>query len=362
MIIKSAKVYQYSLKLRRPLVLHDQTMQNREGLVLQLISEEGLEGFGEIAPLPFFSEETFDDARDQLFSIKEGLCSRDIPERVKNLNGKLGQWVNNPHLKPSVRFGIESAVLGLMANAAKTSIGKLIAPLAHPSIKTSGLLSGSDEDIVVETRELLDHGFKEMKLKATADYNDTIKKVNIVLRAAYGKAIVHLDVNRAWDFETAVSFGRQIGCDAISYIEEPFDDILCIPEFYSQAMIPVALDESLKHLTVGDLRAISGVEVLILKPTILGGIEKTRLMMQQSEQCALIASVSSSFESSLGLSVLADVASTSSRNHVFAGLDTLKWFKQDLLHNPVRVENGSIMVRDRAISSNDINFNLLRQL
>ena len=106
--------------------------------------------------------------------------------------------------------------------------------------------------------------------------------------------------------------------------------------------------------------AISGVDVLVLKPTILGGIGKTLTIIEQAENCALDTSVSSSFESSLGISILVDLASTSAHDIVAAGLDTLKWFNEDILMQPLKIERGGISPREKAICSKDINFKILQ--
>ena len=362
MNIDSAAVYHYSLDLDRPLVLRGETHTNREGLVLHLTSEEGAEGFGEIAPLPGFSLETLDEARDQTLALRSWLCGRNVPGNIKDLNGVFDRWFENPDLKASVRFGVESAILALLSNTKHVSFGKLISKTWHPTVRIAGLLTGSNDKIAVQTRELLNEGFTELKLKVGKDPEDAARKLKTVNAVAFGKALVHLDVNQAWDFDTAVAFGKEIGCAAVSYIEEPFADIKKIPEFFDATMIPVALDESIQHLTFDAIRSISGVDILVLKPTILGGIEKTRTIIDQADRHALDTIISSSFESSLAIAALVDLAGTSAHNHRAAGLNTLKWFRSDILNEPLPAEKGTITVSQRAIAKNDINFSLLHLL
>ncbi|MCK5179345.1 MAG: o-succinylbenzoate synthase [Candidatus Omnitrophica bacterium] len=362
MNIVSADVYHYSLECVRPLVLRDETLHTREGLVLHLTSDQGEEGFGEIAPLPGFSIETLDEARDQALHLRSQLCNLTVPKTIKKLNGAFDQWLDRPDLKASVRFGVESAVLGLLANAKNVSLGKLISSTLQPEIRIAGLLSGSNDEIAVAAKGLLNQGFTELKLKVGEDTDDAINKVKAVNDVAYGKALLHIDVNRAWDCDTAIAFGKKIGCAAVSYIEEPFADIRRIPEFFDETMIPVALDESVQHLTIDDIRSISGVDILVLKPTILGGIEKTKALIDQAKNCALDTTISSSFESSLGISTLVELAGTLPHSITAAGLNTLKWFKTDIFNEPVQMENGTTSAGKRAASSKDIDFSRLHRL
>ncbi|MCK5083793.1 MAG: o-succinylbenzoate synthase, partial [Candidatus Omnitrophica bacterium] len=319
--------------------------------------------FGEIAPLPGFSSETLDEACDQALSLESDLHGRSIPENIIKLKGNFNEWLGLPDLKPSVRFGVESAILGLLANAKHVSLGKLISQVLHPKIRIAGLLSGATDEIAAQTKNLLNEGFTELKLKIDGDLDDAIAKVKIVNDIAYGKALLHIDANQAWDFDTAVTFGKTIGCAAVSYIEEPFADIKRIPEFFDETLIPVALDESIQHMPFEDIRSTSGVDILVLKPTILGGIERTRAIIDLTENCALNTTISSSFESSLGVSILAELAGTSTHNITAAGLDTLKWFKTDILNKPVQIEHGAVAISTTgAISKKDINFSLLHKL
>jgi len=346
--IKDFQIYQYTIELNQPLLIRQQKLTNRSGLIIRLISEKGTEGFGEAAPLPGYSRETLSESSKQLHLLKSKLMGQTLPDQLTNFNGQFEHWLNPFDLSPSARFGFESAVLNLLANARHTPIYKLIPETTSHPVRVSGLLAGSKDQISEQTKKLINQGFSELKLKVGNDVDDDIEKVLLVNNAAYGKARLHLDANQMWNFDQAVSFGKAIGCAAVSYIEEPFKDCSKIPEFFDQTLIPVALDESIQHLTLEKIRAISGVEILVLKPTILGGIEKTLHIMTQAKNAALDTIISSSFESSVGIWTLVNIVETTSHNTT-AGLDTLKWFKDDVLKQPVSIQNGMINIDKRII-------------
>ena len=123
----------------------------------------------------------------------------------------------------------------------------------------------------------------------------------------------------------------------------------------------MALDESLQHLNLKEIQSLEGVDVLILKPTILGGVEKIWQIMTHAKKFALEFVLSSSFESSLGILTLAQIAGSSARDYT-AGLDTFKWFKQDLLKEKLVINHGKLNIKDRFIKSKDINFELLKEI
>jgi o-succinylbenzoate synthase len=326
-----------------------------------LQSEEDVEGFGEVAPLPGFSQESIAQAGDQLRHLPSQLCSQEIPDNVTEFNGQFDRWLGPFNLGPSVRFGIESAVLHLLANAQECPLYKLIPASKDHSIRIVGLISTSTGNVRTQTRNLVRAGFTELKLKVGGNLEQDIANVMAVNDVARGKALLHVDANQSWSYAQALAFGQQIGCGAVSYIEEPFKEINRVPEFFEETLIPVALDESLQHLTFDAVRRMPGVETIVIKPTILGGIEKTLRLMSQSEHHAIETVISSTYESSLGIWTLANIAEATPRYRA-AGLDTLKWLKEDIFTTAIRFRHGAISIGDRMIRSRDINFNLLHEL
>jgi len=293
--------------------------------------------------------------------LQSNLSGQDLPDHLERLDGAFDKWLNKFDLKPSVRFGMESAVLQLLSCARNSSVRKTISSTRNSSVHVTGLLSGTEEQAVRQAKLLLKEGFEDFKLKVGGDVNGDADKVKAVNNVIYGKAVLHVDANRSWDFKEALDFAEIIGCAAVTYIEEPFKDLRKIPEFFDQTMIPVALDESLQYLLIDDVKSIAGVEKIVLKPAILGGIEKTRQMIQQAEGHAIETVISSSFESSLGIRMLANLTGFSQHANM-AGLDTLKWFKTDILKQPVSFENGIMQPSVKNIQAEDINFDLLKKI
>jgi O-succinylbenzoate synthase len=84
-----------------------------------------------------------------------------------------------------------------------------------------------------------------------------------------------------------MQFGKHVSCAAIEYIEEPFADLTRISEFFQETLIPVALDESMGSLTFAEVKAMDGVDYVVLKPMMLGGMEKTWQMMRDARAVAV---------------------------------------------------------------------------
>ncbi|STM38035.1 O-succinylbenzoate synthase [Escherichia coli] len=85
--------------------------------------------------------------------------------------------------------------------------------------------------------------------------------------------------------------------------------------------IAIAWDESLREPDFAFV-AEEGVRAVVIKPTLTGSLEKVREQVQAAHALGLTAVISSSIESSLGLTQLARIAAWLTPDTI-PGLDTL---------------------------------------
>ncbi len=357
MTISDIKLFRYDLDLVTPFMVKGRPLPQRSGFILQL-SAQGCEGYGEIAPLPGFSPDTLDEALIQVRLLASFLKSDPVPDGLVKLENGFDNWLGNLNLNPSVQFGIEMAILNLWANTQSVTLKELVSETSHTQIPISGLLQGQRDQVVEQARFMIEEGFTAFKLKVTDQIDAEIETVKQVSAVTSGKALLHLDANKAWTLEQAIEFGEAVGPAAIDYIEEPLQDVTAIPEFFHRTLIPSAIDESLQTETFDTLKTLEGVDIFVLKPSILGSIELTWKMMQECKRLGFESLISSIFESSIGLITLANLAGCSFRNTP-AGLDTDKWMSQCVLNEPLAIERGRMDITNRRVSHADINWDLL---
>ena len=360
--IKNFHIYQYALALHQPFPIKGEDLCSREGLIVELLSDDGKQGWGEISPLPGFSVETLADTLKQLFNFLPSLSDKKISQDFHSIRAIVAPFKGQPQLKSSLCFGVESAILNLVANTSRKNLAQVISKNNFSSIRLDGLLKeGPLEEIKINTKQLLEGGFRSLKLKVGTDFDSDVKNVLAIKEVLEGRAVLHLDANKRWDIKRAVKFGDAIGCAAVTYIEEPLDDIAAIPEFFAKTLIPVALDESLSNVPVQELKRLDGVDFFVVKPTILGGIIKSLEIIQEAQTIAIEPVISSSFETGIGLLTLANIAATLP-SYTVAGLDTLKWFQEDLLKFPLKIDHGQIKIGAKMLNREDIRMELLKKI
>ncbi len=353
MKLSGFELYRYELPFVNPVYIHGHALNTRCGIIIHLTSDEGKEGLGETAPLPFRSEEDFETAVKQLKILHKKFFGAFLPSGIEKLTGIFGSWLDSYHLAPSVRFGFEMAVLNLIADTKHKQLNHLLSHNTSDQVNLTGLLSGTKDQVRVQVEKLFKEGFRSFKLKVGPNIPEEVEKVRMINEITAGKALLHIDANQAWTINQAVEFGNEAGLASVEYIEEPFKETQKTSDFFMKTTIPVALDESLTRLSLKEMSALQGMDILVLKPTILGGVEKIWKLINDAHRLGISTIISSSFESSIGLLALGNLASYASQ-HSFAGLDTLKYFKEDLLRNPLIIKNGKLDIHNRSIHMADV--------
>eukprot|EP00887_Chlorella_sp_A99_P005642 scaffold1.g5642.t1 len=382
--VLAASYERYSLPLAKPLTTSvgaAGSSGRREGLLLRVAltlpggsnGAAAAVGVGEVAPLPGLHRESMRQAEQQAALLCELLGGGEVrvPLTVALLEGRFLRWLEAcvgiapGSLLPSVRSGLEAAVLAALAAHRGVPLERLLLASGAPeapaptAVTVNGLLDcqGTPEESAAEAAALVArHGYTALKLKVgrRADPLQDAAAVLAVRRTVGPAVALRADANRRWALEQALEFGRAAAAAALEYVEEPVAGASPweLEEFHRQTDIPVALDESVDEGLIGPGAEggpdpVHGLAALVLKPSALGGMERTLNLAAWARQCGMRAMVSSSFESGLGLAQLAQLAaaldvaaSVHSGSACAHGLATLDWFAQGLL--PAALESSML--------------------
>lgn len=349
-VVKIARInlYRFLLTLNRPLNLRGITLSAREGLLLQIQTDENESAWGEVAPLPGFSRESLYEAEYQLRELRDGLSGQAIPPGLERLDGGFGNWLGHSRLTASVSTGIETAVLQLISHHRNRPMRQLLCDNARDSIAVNVLLHGTEDEVMSKAARLAAHGYRTFKLKVgLRPFDDDVRIVRRVREIIGPRSRLRLDANRAFDLKTALRFGDAVQLFDIDYIEEPTRDFLELLQLTNRGgfRLPIALDESLQTISPKALTQLRGVRAVILKPTLLG-FEWSMWFARRAQRLGMIAVMSSTYESSLTLASIAKVCACLNDGiageDVAMGLDTTDIFTEDLTVESLQVNHGRV--------------------
>jgi O-succinylbenzoate synthase len=207
-------------------------------------------------------------------------------------------------LSPSVRCGIETAMLNLTAAATGKPMARLLAERPLETIRVNALVV-DDANVTEAVRRLKREGYRAVKLKVgRRSLDDDIARTRDAFHELGGDTSLRLDANRAWTYEQALGFAAAIEDCTIEYIEEPLTEPKRTQEFAEESGLPVALDESLGSMKPEQLARSPFLSAIVLKPTLLGGLERAAGLARAARVNRTKVVISSCFESSVGIAAL----------------------------------------------------------
>jgi len=308
MKIKEIQLYTYSIPT-------DLFLRLRRGIIVVIMDEEGRRGVGEIAPLPGWSDESFDEALSFTKKLKAKILTKDF-EPVP--------------FPPSVMFGMESA------------LNQLRSPLDEDlHFSLTKLLCSPEEHLerLLEAKLPLEGSLKvklgEYKVPQAIRLMEKLLDCNIkskLPKTTNGEeTTIRVDLNRKWTLSLSVEFCRHFQSEDIFYLEDPTTIFSDLEKFYDQTGFSYALDEYLLMHPIERLRELRGLSYFVIKPTLHGGLTQCRQIVKGARE--IPCTFSSSYETSIGLSHIIRIAKELSPD-IPHGIDTLSLLKEDLLPSP----------------------------
>lgn len=230
---------------------------------------------------------------------------------------------------PSIRFGIEMALLDLQNKGSK-SLFKNHFTEGNESIKINGLIwMGTKEQMFDQIKAKIKTGFKCIKLKIGAiDFDAEIELLKYI-RTHFNKSDIELrvDANGAFSPKNALNKLKQLSEYDLHSIEQPIKQgqVEEMAKLCATTPLDIALDEELiginnfnKKQTL--LKTIKP-QYIILKPSLLGGFKATEEWINISESQNIPWWITSALESNIGLSAIAQFTSTFNTS-MYQGLGT----------------------------------------
>lgn len=301
--MRQAQVYRWQVPMDAGVVLRERRLKTRDGLFIHLQDGER-QGWGEIAPLPGFSVETLEEAQSALVAW--------------SLAWRRGENPPEPSL-PSVAFGVSCALAELNDEL----------PL-EAEYRAVPLCTGDPDELFARLAALPGEKVAKVKIGLYEAVRD-----GMVITCCWKRFPTCSYVwtpTAPWTPLKAQQFAKYVHPqyrDRIAFLEEPCKTRDDSRAFARETGIAIAWDESLRE---ADFRfqAEPGLRALVIKPTLTGSLRKVREQVATAHALGLTAVISSSIESSLGLTQLARIAAWLTPQ-TLPGLDTLALMRAQLI-------------------------------
>ena len=324
-------------------------MTAREGIIVQVTTDRGIDGIGEIAPLLAFGGESLADACTLLLALVDRLHHKTAREAMDLV---LTERQADSKASP-VCCGLEIALLDVIGKAEGYRVCALLSPAGsapRAAVPVNAVIGAkATKAAIAIAQDARRSGFRCVKLKVGwgVSVNEEIERVAAV-RDAIGPAMhLRLDANEAWNLEEAMAMLVQCVPYDIQYVEQPLkaDDLAGMHALRQAIPIPIAADEALHSLeSARRVLDSEAADILIIKPQLAGGLRVGQQIIQAATERGVRSVITSTIEAGIGLVAALHLAAASPAVTLECGLATLHLLIDDLLIDDLPVRDGFLAV------------------
>ncbi|MFW5937884.1 MAG: mandelate racemase/muconate lactonizing enzyme family protein [Halanaeroarchaeum sp.] len=328
----NASLTPFELPLTSPFETSSGTIDARKGWVLEL--DGAVSGVGEATPLPGFTE-SHGVCETALIDAVAALRERDWPAAFGAVSGA-----------PAARHALVTALLDWRSRGNGRPLYRELGGRSPvESIGVQAAIGDGDRDATVAAAgSAVDSGFETLKLKVGARPLEADVDRIVAVREAVGPAIeIRIDVNGAWDRETAQRAVESLDEDAVALIEQPLEPSDLAGHRKLRGDNRIALDESLVRYDPERILSAEAADVLVLKPMALGGVDVARGIAYRARRRGFDVVVSNTVDGAIARTAAVHLAASLPQPTV-AGLATASLLEADVATDPSPVEQGRMAV------------------
>lgn len=318
MKIRSITTYPLVIPVKRTIKMARQTVRQTETLIVKIVTDEGIAGFGEVAAALHMSGETLISAKYIIDRYLTPILIGQDPFQIEKIHLLFDHLMAH---NTGVRAAIDIALYDVMGRALNVPVYRLIGGRVREDIRVTWHLAGSDYALDLEEAQRgLDQGFEVMKFKVgTANRPQELKTLE-GLRKRFEDLDLRLDANQSLKPMEAVSFIKKIEPYGITFFEQPLNyrQLAAMAKVCASVNVPIAADEGIftAEDVVTNYEARSA-DIISLKLMKAGGITG---VLRAAHVCRILG-----FPVHLAAKIAETSVSTSAAAHVGVALPALEY-------------------------------------
>lgn len=338
----SAEYFKYKLEFNKPFLTSHGNLKYREGIIIKIVDKNGVELYGEAAPLDGHSADNFNNNKNILLDLKKDILHLINAKDIKGLYELSGTFFDYP----GVKAALEQIVINYLLIYKNDLFPYLYQAQKVRRIDIAALL-GADMGIseTLKAIDCLSGNFSVFKIKVgIKDFQEDYALLKAV-KAKFGNNIsIRLDANGAWTLNQAFDYLNKLSSlnMNIEFIEQPVNKIEEFIELKGKTCLKIAVDETINSYQNAVLFIQEkAADIIILKQMSIGGALTCSKIVSDANESGIDCVVSSLFESEIGFSASLFLAALSNYKTAH-GLGTLCYFKNGTLNSKIKVVKGKI--------------------
>ncbi|MEO8694037.1 MAG: enolase C-terminal domain-like protein [Acidimicrobiales bacterium] len=290
--LRTATIYQLQIPFVESFTHHTAQRRFCDSVVVKVVDDAGVEGFGEGVPRPYVTGENPAFMIDHLaHTLLPSVLGRELP--LIQAPADLAQLDEFVDPRPPVgvrsdnacRSALELAMLDCCLRRQGTSAAALFAVGGHTVIYSGIISAGALDTALAHARQMKLIGLQQIKIKV--GYPDDVARVRAIRELFGPTASIRLDANGAWTLPDAVEMLGALAAFDIAAVEQPLaagavDDLVRLRQ---ATPIVIVVDESL--VTVADADELierGAVDVFNIRVSKCGGLWRALEIARRAER------------------------------------------------------------------------------
>jgi L-alanine-DL-glutamate epimerase-like enolase superfamily enzyme len=343
MKISAIRVYQVDLPLveGRYSWSEGKFVEVFDSTVVELVTDSGLSGFGEVCPLgPFYLPAFGGGARAGIAELAPTLIGED-PTAVGPVNRLMDKALLG---HPYVKSAIDMACWDLLGKDSGKSVCELMGGKFGASVALYRAISQRPADEMAEN--VAAHradGYTQFQLKVGGHPSDDIERIQAVAELLDDGEVLVADANTGWRVDDAIRVVNAVrDCDV--YIEQPCRTYEHCLSIRHRTSLPFILDENIDGIDAL-LRAQNdgAMDAINLKISKVGGLTKARQIRDLCVSLNIPMTIEDSWGGDIITAAIAHLAHSTPESLRFSATDFNSYVTvQNASGAPVRVDGHMV--------------------
>lgn len=328
-----------------------------DSTVVQVDTDEGVTGFGEVCPLgPFYLPAYAGGVRAGIAELGPHLLGED-PRQLGRLNRRMDAALKG---HPYVKSALDMACWDLLGQHAGLPLCHLLGGRYGESVALYRAISQQAPDAMAENvAGYRAEGYTKFQLKVGGEAREDIARIRAVAAVLDGGEVLVADANTGWLLPDAARVVNAVK-DLDVYIEQPCKSYEACLAVRRRTALPFILDESIDGLDML-LRGHRdrAMDVINLKISKVGGLTKARQIRDLSVALGIPMTIEDSWGGDIVTAAIAHLAHSTPERFRFSATDFNSYVTVANATGAPQRERGAMRASDRPGLGVDANRDVL---
>jgi len=344
LIIRQVELYKLSIPLKEPFITSLAREDNVSNLLIKIITDKGIIGFGECSPyLPVNgeSQDTCFIVGQYFAKLFKGKNALAIEERIAEMDKLI--YGNN-----SIKSAFDIALHDIASQNAGMPLYKFLGGENNKTIVTDYTVSvGNAVKMASDAVKIKEQGYPLIKVKLGLNGKTDVQRIKAIREAVGNEIPLSIDANQGWSVDEAIETLNALAVFNIQHCEEPIArwDFMNLSKVKNASPISIMADESCADEHDAErLVQLKACDEFNIKIGKAGGLFKALKIVRIGEANNIHMQVGAMLESRLAMTAFAHFALCTPLI-IHYDFDTALMFSEDPVSGGIAYEkNGLIKI------------------